>query len=137
MNFEWIVNLIIILPAQAWGGKGNINVVELFRLATALPNDWGLKLLNCCMKSEHSIKATSAKWRSHNIWFFWSHQSSENYNMLILKITLWFQKKTYLESPSSFLIRTSQIYPTRITFWAFLMIMMIVIHSWSIWNTYT
>lgn len=46
-------------PEQAWGGKGNIKVVELLRRATIDPNDCGLKLRNCCIKSEHSISATS------------------------------------------------------------------------------
>lgn len=58
------------IPEQACGGNGNINVVELFLLATAHPNDCGLKLLNCCIKSEVSINATSAKCRSHKMWFY-------------------------------------------------------------------
>lgn len=57
------------IPEQACGGSGNISVVELLRLATAQPKDCGLKLRSCCMKSEHSIRATSAKCRSHRIWF--------------------------------------------------------------------
>lgn len=55
------------LPEHACGGNGNINVVELFRRATAHPRDCGLKLRNCCIKSEVSIKATSAKCKSHSI----------------------------------------------------------------------
>lgn len=55
------------LPEHACGGSGNINVVELFRRATAHPSDCGLKLRSCCIKSEHSMRATSAKCRSHNI----------------------------------------------------------------------
>lgn len=58
------------IPEHACGGSGNISVVELFRLATAQPSDCGLKLRSCCMKSEHSIRATSAKCRSHRIWFW-------------------------------------------------------------------
>jgi len=50
---------IVNLPEQAWGGNGKINVVELLRRATIDPSDCGLKLRNCCMKSEHSINATS------------------------------------------------------------------------------
>lgn len=57
------------LPPHACGGNGNMSVVELFLLATAQPSDCGLKLRSCCMKSEHSIKATSAKWRSQSMWF--------------------------------------------------------------------
>lgn len=57
----------LYLPEHACGGSGNIRVVELLRLATAQPNDCGLKLLSCCMKSDDSIRATSAKCRSHNI----------------------------------------------------------------------
>lgn len=56
-----------LLPEHACGGNGNISVVELFRLATAQPNDCGLKLRSCCMKSEHSMRATSAKCKSHKI----------------------------------------------------------------------
>lgn len=57
------------LPEHAWGGSGKIRVVEDFLLATAQPKLCGLKLRNCCMKSEHSISATSAKCRSQSIWF--------------------------------------------------------------------
>lgn len=57
------------LPEHAWGGNGKIRVVEDFLLATAQPKLCGLKLRNCCMKSEHSISATSAKCRSQSIWF--------------------------------------------------------------------
>ena len=46
-----------------------MSVVELFLLATAHPSDDGLKLRNCCMKSELSMRAMSAKWRSQRIWF--------------------------------------------------------------------
>ncbi len=45
-----------------------MSVVELFLRATAQPRLWGLKLRSCCMKSELSIRAMSAKWRSHRIW---------------------------------------------------------------------
>lgn len=55
------------LPPQACGGNGNMSVVELFLLATAQPSDCGLKLRSCCMKSEHSIRATSAKCKSHRM----------------------------------------------------------------------
>ena len=41
----------------------------LFRLATAHPSDCGLKLRSCCMKSDDSIRATSAKCKSQKIWF--------------------------------------------------------------------
>lgn len=51
------------------GGRGKIRVVELFLRATAHPRLWALKFRNCCMKSELSIRAMSAKWRSHRIWF--------------------------------------------------------------------
>lgn len=47
------------LPEHAWGGSGKIKVVELLRRATMDPSDCGLKLRNCCMKSEHSMSATS------------------------------------------------------------------------------
>ena len=57
------------LPEHACGGSGNINVVELFRLATAHPKLWGLNDLNCCMKSELSISAISEKCKSHSIMF--------------------------------------------------------------------
>lgn len=57
------------IPEQACGGSGKISVVELLRRATAQPSDWGLKLRSCCMKSLHSIRATSAKCKSHRIWF--------------------------------------------------------------------
>lgn len=63
-HIDWIY-----LPEHACGGNGNISVVELFRRATAQPNDCGLKLRSCCMKSEHSMRATSAKCKSHKIWF--------------------------------------------------------------------
>ena len=46
-----------------------MSVVELFLLATAHPRLCGLKFLSCCMKSELSMRAMSAKWRSHRIWF--------------------------------------------------------------------
>lgn len=59
--------LLFDLPEQAWGGNGNMSVVDDFLLATAHPNDWGLKERNCCIKSEHSMSATSAKCRSHKI----------------------------------------------------------------------
>lgn len=68
------------LPEQACGGSGNMRVVEDLRRATAQPSDWGLKLRSCCMKSLHSMSATSAKCRSHRIWFlkrrarFWEQQ---------------------------------------------------------------
>ena len=92
----WDTLYEVHLPEHAWGGKGNISVVELFLLATAQPrlwnnkslfnfvstnlklhkkychnylHTWGLKFLNCCMKSELSIKAMSAKCKSHKIWF--------------------------------------------------------------------
>lgn len=51
--------VVLVLPEQAWGGSGKIKVVELFRRATIEPSDCGLKLRNCCIKSEHSISATS------------------------------------------------------------------------------
>lgn len=57
------------IPEHACGGNGNISVVELLRRATAQPKDCGLKLLNCCIKSEHSISETSAKCKSQSIWF--------------------------------------------------------------------
>ena len=44
-----------------------MRVVELFLLATAQPRLWGLKFRSCCMKSELSMRAMSAKWRSHKI----------------------------------------------------------------------
>lgn len=72
------------LPEHACGGSGKIRVVEDFLLATAQPKLCGLKLRNCCMKSEHSISATSAKCRSQSIWFLNlernnpSNYSSEN-----------------------------------------------------------
>lgn len=56
-------------PEHACGGSGKMSVVELLRRATAQPSDCGLKLRSCCIKSEHSIRATSAKCRSHRIWF--------------------------------------------------------------------
>ena len=46
-----------------------MSVVELFLRATAHPKLWGLKFLSCCIKSELSIRAMSAKCRSHRIWF--------------------------------------------------------------------
>jgi hypothetical protein len=49
------------LPEQACGGRGNIRVVELFLRATAHPRLCGLKFLSCCMKSELSMSAMSAK----------------------------------------------------------------------------
>ena len=36
-------------------------------LATAQPRHCALKFLSCCMKSELSMRAMSAKWRSHRI----------------------------------------------------------------------
>jgi len=60
---------VIHSPEQAWGGSGKISVVELFLLATAQPRLCGLKLRSCCIKSEHSMRATSAKCRSQRIWF--------------------------------------------------------------------
>lgn len=66
------------IPEQACGGSGNINVVELLRLATAQPKDCGLKLRSCCIKSEHSIRATSAKCRSHSIWFCWGESTEKH-----------------------------------------------------------
>lgn len=68
-NKEWREKKSDYIPEHACGGSGNINVVELLRLATAQPSDCGLKLRSCCIKSEHSIRATSAKCRSHSIWF--------------------------------------------------------------------
>lgn len=55
------------LPEHACGGSGNMSVVEDFLRATAQPNDCGLNARNCCMKSEHSMSATSAKCRSHRM----------------------------------------------------------------------
>lgn len=46
-----------------------MRVVDDLRRATAQPRDWGLKLRSCCMKSEHSMRATSAKCRSQRMWF--------------------------------------------------------------------
>ena len=46
-----------------------MSVVLLLRRATAQPRDCGLKLRNCCIKSELSMRATSAKCRSQKIWF--------------------------------------------------------------------
>ena len=43
------------------GGKGKMSVVELFLLATAQPRLCALKLRSCCIKSELSISAMSAK----------------------------------------------------------------------------
>lgn len=61
--------IVSAIPEQACGGSGKIRVVELFLLATAQPSDCGLKLRNCCIKSEHSMRATSAKCKSQRIWF--------------------------------------------------------------------
>lgn len=81
-------------------------MVDDFLRATAQPKLCGLKLRNCCMKSEHSISATSAKWRSQSIWFLnlwnrmillylWINAPSNNIfrinnNELVIRITSWF-----------------------------------------------
>jgi hypothetical protein len=57
------MSIVFYLPEQACGGSGNIKVVELLRRATIEPSDCGLKLLSCCIKSEHSISATSGEGR--------------------------------------------------------------------------
>ena len=54
-------------PEHACGGSGNIRVVELFRRATAHPRLCGLKARSWFIKSELSIRARSAKWRSQYI----------------------------------------------------------------------
>ena len=59
----------LYIECSTCGGRGKIRVVELFLRATAQPRLWALKLRNCCMKSELSIRAMSAKWRSQRIWF--------------------------------------------------------------------
>lgn len=84
------------IPEQAWGGNGKISVVEDFLRATAQPRLCGLKDRSWFIKSEHSIRATSAKWRSHKIWFLkrrarfckFKGKVSAMRNMILCKLTI-------------------------------------------------
>lgn len=120
------------IPEHAWGGNGKISVVELLRRATAHPRDCGLKLRSCCMKSLHSIRATSAKCKSHRIWFCNDIHTNERTvrKCQALANLLWSHccrtDYTYFEATSTFLVRPRQIDTARVAPKTLLMVVIVL-----------
>lgn len=118
------------IPEQACGGNGKISVVELLRRATAHPRDCGLKLRSCCIKSLHSMRATSAKCKSHRIWFCNKRSTQglvqDKHPLIHFNGHTICNSATYFEAPRSFLVGSSQVNATGIASQALLMVVIVL-----------